>query len=81
MIKIEDYFSLDQRDYDEMGEEESEGSNMDDVSLVDLCSSDDDDDYMSELVPVGHVINRAYDPSKLVTVGHIVSTPRPGKQN
>ena len=81
MIKIEDYFSLDQRDYDEMGDEESEESDMDDVSLVDLCSSDDDDDDMSELVPVGHVINRAYDPSKLVTVGHIVSAPRPGKQN
>ena len=80
MPTIEDYFSLEQPDYDGMVEEELEGSDVDDFSLVDLCSSDDDDD-MSELVPVGHVINRPYDRRKLVTVGHVVSASRPGKQN
>ena len=59
MPQIEEDFSLEQPDYDDKDEEELEGSDVDDLSLVDLCSSDDDDD-VSELVLVGHVINMGY---------------------
>ena len=59
MPQIEEDFSPDEADYDDKDEEDLEGSDVDDLSLVDLCSSDDDDD-VSELVPVGHVINMGY---------------------
>ena len=50
MPKIEEDFTSEQPDYDDKDEEELEGSDLDDMCLVDLCSSDDDD--VSELVPV-----------------------------
>ena len=59
MPQIEEDFSPDEADYDDKDEDDLEGSHVDDLSLVDLCSSDDDDD-VSELVSVCHVINMGY---------------------